>query len=123
MKSFKEYFLSEAKTFDAYIMNASSVWSKGKLSAKDFSNQKDAVIFLGKKGSNPVAVIGHGGGSDPFSSYKFKKNEPINYTIDTGNGYKRASDELVFTDVIRVGKDGKLEDGYTDGSYNYWVFK
>lgn len=123
MKTFKEY-VNEARKYDAYIMNASSVWSKGKISKKDFKDSVGKVIFLGTKGKQDIAIIGSGAKvKEAFEAYNFTKGEPLKYLIDTGNNYRNSEDELILNSFVRIGKDGVIEGEYEDKSYSFWVFK
>lgn len=129
MKTFKEY-INEARpsrksSSETSIMNASSIWSKGKISKKDFNDMKGSVIFLGTKGNNDIAIIGSFGNKtkDPFEAYDFKKGERIRFNIDTGNGYRNSEDELKLNSFVTIDKEGNIVGEYEDKSYSFWVFK
>lgn len=111
---------------DYYIMNASSVYS-GKLSKVIPDTWGDTVILLGtRNGKSKIAIVGSASGmkdnENGLDYYSVPKSGFLNYTIDTGNGYRHPTSEIVVTDYVLV-KDGKAVTKFKDQSYSYYVFK
>ena len=111
---------------DYYIMNASSIY-KGKLSKVIPDFWGDTVVLLGlANGKRKVAICGSASGmkinENGLDYYSLPKNGFLNYTIDTGNGYRHPSSEIVITDYILT-KEGKAVTKFIDASYSYYVFK
>ena len=111
---------------DYYIMNASSIY-KGKLSKVMPDLWGDMVILLGlANGKRKVAICGSASGMDigenGLDYYSIPKGGFLNYTIDTGNGYRHPTSEIVITDYVLV-RNGKAVTKFNDTSYSYYVFK
>jgi hypothetical protein len=108
------------------IMNASMIY-KGKLSKVIPDLWGDTVILLGlRNGKTKIAICGSASGmkitENGLDYYEIPKNGWLDYQMDTGNGYRQATSEIVLTDYILT-KDGEAITKFKDASYSYYVFK
>ncbi len=108
------------------IMNASSVYT-GKLSKVIDQQYGDTVILLGiANGRSKVAIVGSASGmkvkENGLDFYKLPNNGYLAHQLDTGNGYRMSSTEIILTDYVLV-KKGKAVTAFDDKTYKYYVFK